>query len=98
MYYFFHRNRIEEKLTALESGDPKLQEEMGVELYRADKTQLLALALYLVELEFHFTGDGVWPEQVQQSDSSSTINVELPSSLSGEYKFGKKPSNANSSS
>ncbi|XP_035898956.1 transcription termination factor 5, mitochondrial [Anopheles stephensi] len=90
-------NRIEEKLTLLQNGDPKLQDELGVELYRANKTQLLALALYLVELDFHFTGDGVWPEQVQQSDSSSTINVELPSSLSGEYKFGKKPPSANSS-
>ncbi|XP_052902815.1 transcription termination factor 5, mitochondrial [Anopheles moucheti] len=91
-------NRIEEKLTLLQNADPKLQEELGVELYRANRTQILALALYLVELEFHFTGDGVWPEQMQQSDASSTINVELPSSLSTEYKFGKKPPNAPSSS
>uniref|UniRef100_A0A182SBT7 Uncharacterized protein n=1 Tax=Anopheles maculatus TaxID=74869 RepID=A0A182SBT7_9DIPT len=94
----FESNRIEEKLTLLQNDDPKLQEELGVELYRANKTQQLALALYLIELDFHFTGDGVWPEQVQQSDSSATINVELPSSLSNEYKFGKKPPNANSSS
>ncbi|XP_053679321.1 transcription termination factor 5, mitochondrial [Anopheles nili] len=84
-------NRIEEKLFALTNDDQKLQDELGVEFYRANKSQLLALALYLVELDFHFTGDGVWPEQMQQSDSSSSINVELPASLSNEYKFGKKP-------
>uniref|UniRef100_A0A182QNZ0 Uncharacterized protein n=1 Tax=Anopheles farauti TaxID=69004 RepID=A0A182QNZ0_9DIPT len=91
-------NRIEEKLALLINNDPKLEEELGVELYRASKTQLLALALYLVELEFHFTGDGVWLEQVQQSDSSSAINVEIPSTLNSEYKFGKKPPSTTDSS
>uniref|UniRef100_A0AAG5CVM5 Transcription termination factor 5, mitochondrial n=1 Tax=Anopheles atroparvus TaxID=41427 RepID=A0AAG5CVM5_ANOAO len=85
-------SRIEEKLCAL-INDVRVQEELGVEIYRASKMQLLALALYLIELDFHFTGDGVWPEQqIQQSDSGSSITIELPSSLSTEYKFGKKPS------
>ncbi|XP_058116402.1 transcription termination factor 5, mitochondrial [Anopheles ziemanni] len=91
-------NRIEEKLSAL-IDDRKVQDELGVEIYRASKMQLLALALYLIELEFHFTGDGVWPEQqIQQSDSGSSITIELPNSLSTEYKFGKKPAIAPGSS
>lgn len=55
-------------------------------------TQMLALCLYTIEMDFHFTGDGIWPEQIQHSDSSTTTNIELPKSLSKDYKFGKKPS------
>ncbi|XP_052863857.1 transcription termination factor 5, mitochondrial [Anopheles cruzii] len=82
--------RIEEKLTVLDT-DAKINEELGVDVGKANSSQKLALALYLIEMDFHFTGDGVWPEQMQQSDSSSSITIELPKTLSTEYKFGKKP-------
>ncbi|XP_049533021.1 transcription termination factor 5, mitochondrial [Anopheles darlingi] len=83
-------NRIEEKLQVL-ANKAKVNEDLGLDVSQASQTQKLALALYLIELEFHFTGDGVWPEQMQQSDSTSSITIELPESLSTEYKFGKKP-------
>lgn len=54
--------------------------------------QMLSLCLYMIELDFHFTGDGIWPDQVQHSDSSTTTNIELPKSLNKDYKYGKKAS------
>lgn len=70
----------------------KKHEELGIELTGVTATQMLALCLYTIEMDFHFTGDGIWPEQIQHSDSSTTTNIELPKSLSKDYKFGKKPS------
>lgn len=70
----------------------KRHDDLGIELASVTPSQMLSLCLYMIELDFHFTGDGIWPDQVQQSDSSTFTNIELPKSLNKDYKFGKKPS------
>nr|XP_019560477.2 transcription termination factor 5, mitochondrial [Aedes albopictus] len=87
-------SRINHKLGKLSECKraKKKHDELGIELTSVTPTQMLSLCLYAIELDFHFTGDGIWPEQVQHSDSSTGTNIELPKSLSKDYKFGKKPS------
>lgn len=48
--------------------------------------------MYLIELEFHFTGDGVWLEPVPNNESFSTPLPELPASLLvKQYKYKITP-------
>lgn len=57
------------------------------------QSQVLGLCLYYIELEYHFTGDGIWAETgpVQHTDSFTTVLPEMPKSLSKHYKYGVKP-------
>ncbi|XP_039441861.1 transcription termination factor 5, mitochondrial [Culex pipiens pallens] len=86
-------SRISAKLDKLHecarTGRP--HDELGIELVGVSASQMLSLCLYTMELDFHFTGDGVWPEQVQLNDASTSTNIELPKTLNKDYKYGKKP-------
>lgn len=73
----------------------KKHDEFGIELTDVTPSQMLSLCLYMIEFDFHFTGDGIWPEQVQHSDSATTTNIELPKSLSKGYRFGTTASEKN---
>ncbi|XP_058821531.1 transcription termination factor 5, mitochondrial [Topomyia yanbarensis] len=66
-------------------------ENFAFELSGVMPGKILSLCLYLIELDFHFTGDGVWPEEIQQSDATTNHFIEMPKTLSKEYKFGVKP-------
>lgn len=57
------------------------------------QSQILGLCLYYIELEYHFTGDGIWSETgpVQHTDSFTTVLPEMPKSLTKNYKYGVKP-------
>ncbi|XP_065093439.1 transcription termination factor 5, mitochondrial [Ochlerotatus camptorhynchus] len=87
-------SRISQKLDKLIEckQTKKRHEDFGIELTCVTPAQMLSLCLYMIELDFHFTGDGIWPDQVQHSDSSTTTNIELPKSLNKDYKYGKKSS------
>ncbi|XP_053691382.1 transcription termination factor 5, mitochondrial [Sabethes cyaneus] len=89
----YPRFRIESKLqTLLDCKERKIQhDEMGLELTSTTPIQILSLCLYLIEVDFRFTGDGVWPEENQQSDTVTTTNIKIPSTLHSTYKYGKKP-------
>ncbi|XP_055614225.1 transcription termination factor 5, mitochondrial [Uranotaenia lowii] len=84
--------RISEKLEKLIACKYQQEpyEDLGIELSNVTPEQMLSLCLYLVELDFHFTGDGVWPDQIQQSDATTTTNIDMPQTLKKEYKYGKK--------
>lgn len=42
-----------------------------------NKVQRLQLCMYLIEQEFHFTGDGLWLEPPQHSDSTYATSPPL---------------------
>ncbi|XP_055639815.1 transcription termination factor 5, mitochondrial [Toxorhynchites rutilus septentrionalis] len=92
-------SRVDRKLDKLlESKNlGKPHEHLGIELTATTPSQILSLCLYMIELDFHFTGDGVWPEQIQQSDSATSTRIELPKNLNKEYKYGKHPATSASS-
>lgn len=74
---------IEEKLQQMRN-DPEILE------YSVSQTQLLGLCLYYIELEYHFTGDGIWEEPFQQIDTFVTPLPEIPVSLTRSYRYGQK--------
>lgn len=52
----------------------------------------MTLVLYLIELEFHFTGDGIWTDQhTQQVENFNNLLPDFPESLNKVYKYGVKP-------
>jgi len=56
--------RIEEKMLLLQS--PDAQEDLQLPVANFDSlinNEILTLILYVIESEFHFTGDGIWTEQ-----------------------------------
>ncbi|XP_058453994.1 transcription termination factor 5, mitochondrial [Malaya genurostris] len=91
--------QIERRLQKL--YDCKMQkephEDFGLELSNVAPEKILSLCLYLIELDFHFTGDGIWPEEIQQSDATTNHFLPMPESLSKQYKFGMKPARSGSS-
>lgn len=44
------------------------------------QSQTLGLCLYFIELEYHFTGDGIWSETepVHDTDQFTTVLPEMP--------------------
>lgn len=46
------------------------------------------MCMYLIEKEYHFTGDGMWSESLQHIDPPLTQMPEMPAALKG-YRFGK---------
>ncbi|XP_050317017.1 transcription termination factor 5, mitochondrial [Bactrocera neohumeralis] len=89
--------RIEEKLNELH--EPECLEGLHLpvdNIYDLDNNQMLTLILYLIECEFHFTGDGIWTEQqTQPVENFNNLLPDFPESLNKIYKYGIKPSRAN---
>lgn len=52
---FYPRSRIESKLRMISDGT--------ITREPIPKEKILPLCLYLIESDFHFTGDGIWADQ-----------------------------------
>ncbi|XP_075145384.1 mitochondrial transcription termination factor 5 [Haematobia irritans] len=84
--------RIDEKLRQLRN--PSFLEEL--KFNKADEklneNEKLTLVLYLIEIEFHFTGDGIWTEQhTQNVENFNNLLPDFPESLNKIFKYGLKP-------
>ncbi|XP_014088717.2 transcription termination factor 5, mitochondrial [Bactrocera oleae] len=91
--------RIEEKLNELHKPESLEELQLPVDnIYDLDNNEMLTLILYLIECEFHFTGDGIWTEQqTQPVENFNNLLPDFPESLNKIYKYGIKPSRANQS-
>uniref|UniRef100_A0A1B0A634 Uncharacterized protein n=1 Tax=Glossina pallidipes TaxID=7398 RepID=A0A1B0A634_GLOPL len=59
------------------------------------KKNILALTLYLIESEYHFTGDGVWAEQVgQQVENFKNLLPDFSEGLTKVCRYAIKPATA----
>lgn len=89
-------SRIEPKLNALmewkaESSDSN--KISGVAFSAISNSKLLALCLYFIESEFHFSGDGIWDtEKPDRHDSYPTTIPDFPKTLVKLYRYGVTPS------
>ncbi|EDV48637.1 transcription termination factor 5, mitochondrial [Drosophila erecta] len=85
--------RIEEKMLLLQS--PDAQEDLQLPVANFDSlsnNEILTLILYLIESEFHFTGDGIWTEQhTHHVENFNNLLPDFPESLNKVYKYGVKP-------
>lgn len=72
------RERIEKHLTMLNStkGDQLVSSITDKSTPLTDE-QKLSMCLYLIESEFHFTGDGVWLEPIEKNESFMTPYSEI---------------------
>lgn len=97
--FLIRRQRIEEKLMQLQN--PEVQEELQLSvntIFYLDNHEILTLILYLIECEFHFTGDGIWTEQqTQPVENFNNLLPDFPESLNKVYKYGMKPAESSSS-
>lgn len=83
--------RIEEKLTLLQG--PTFLQDLKVEqkIEQISQSKKLALVLYLIESEFHFTGDGIWTEQHSlQVENFHNILPDFPESNHKDHRYGLK--------
>lgn len=62
-------------------------------VHALENNEILTLILYLIESEFHFTGDGIWTEQhTHHVENFNNLLPDFPESLNKVYKYGVKPS------
>jgi len=63
------------------------------DMHALNNNEILTLILYLIESEFHFTGDGIWTEQhTHHVENFNNLLPDFPESLNKVYKYGVKPS------
>ncbi|KAL5273809.1 hypothetical protein ACFFRR_000517 [Megaselia abdita] len=81
--------RIDEKLKMLQNNDAYHDMNLNVNYTQVSNRQLLTLVLYIIESEYHFTGDGVWNEShVQPMENFNNL---LPDFPEGYQKIYKQP-------
>ncbi|KAH8383125.1 hypothetical protein KR009_006941 [Drosophila setifemur] len=85
--------RIEEKLLLLQSSDAQEELQLPVaNIHLLSNREVLTVILYLIESEFHFTGDGIWTEQhTHHVENFNNLLPDFPESLNKVYKYGVKP-------
>ncbi|XP_013110499.2 transcription termination factor 5, mitochondrial [Stomoxys calcitrans] len=84
--------RIQEKLKQLSDPDFLQVLKFDRSNKKLTKNESLTLVLYLIESEFHFTGDGLWTEQhTQHVENFNNLLPDFPESLNKMYKYGLKP-------
>ncbi|KAH8288557.1 hypothetical protein KR054_005432 [Drosophila jambulina] len=85
--------RIEEKMHLLQAPDAQEELQLPVSgFYELSNNEILTLILYLIESEFHFTGDGIWTEQhTHHVENFNNLLPDFPESLNKVYKYGVKP-------
>lgn len=84
-------SRIEDKLNALlewKSENNDNRKISGVCLSSISNNKMLALCLYFIESEFHFSGDGIWQDQQNQQDCFPSTIPDFPKTLTKIYKYG----------
>lgn len=86
--------RIEEKMFLLQHPDTMQELRLPVaNVHALENNEILTLILYLIESEFHFTGDGIWTEQhTHHVENFNNLLPDFPESLNKVYKYGVKPS------
>ncbi|XP_034475458.1 transcription termination factor 5, mitochondrial [Drosophila innubila] len=86
--------RIEEKLLLLQVTEALEELQLPVaDMHALSNNEILTLILYLIESEFHFTGDGIWTEQhTHHVENFNNLLPDFPESLNKVYKYGVKPS------
>ncbi|XP_034112334.1 transcription termination factor 5, mitochondrial [Drosophila albomicans] len=86
--------RIEEKLLLLQVKEALEELHLPiVNMHAMNNNEILTLILYLIESEFHFTGDGIWTEQhTHHVENFNNLLPDFPESLNKVYKYGVKPS------
>lgn len=86
--------RIEEKLLLLQVTEALEELQLPVpDMHALNNNEILTLILYLIESEFHFTGDGIWTEQhTHHVENFNNLLPDFPESLNKVYKYGVKPS------
>ncbi|XP_059619756.1 transcription termination factor 5, mitochondrial [Phlebotomus argentipes] len=65
---FYPLNEILKTTQAIEQDEVEFVKDIDWRLL--SKSQFLALILYIIEIDFHFAGDGVWSSKYIQGDSS----------------------------
>ncbi|XP_017114021.1 transcription termination factor 5, mitochondrial [Drosophila elegans] len=85
--------RIEEKMLLLQLPDAQEELQLPVaDFHSLSNNEILTLILYLIESEFHFTGDGIWTEQhTHHVENFNNLLPDFPESLNKVYKYGVKP-------
>ncbi|KAI8045147.1 transcription termination factor 5, mitochondrial [Drosophila gunungcola] len=85
--------RIEEKMLLLQLPDAQQELQLPVaDFHLLSNNEILTLILYLIESEFHFTGDGIWTEQhTHHVENFNNLLPDFPESLNKVYKYGVKP-------
>ncbi|XP_070852905.1 transcription termination factor 5, mitochondrial [Drosophila suzukii] len=85
--------RIEEKWLLLQQPDAQEDLQLPVADFNSlSNNEILTLILYLIESEFHFTGDGIWTEQhTHHVENFNNLLPDFPESLNKVYKYGVKP-------
>lgn len=86
--------RIEEKLQLLQVSETMEELQLPVpNMHALSNNEILTLILYLIESEFHFTGDGIWTElHTHHVENFNNLLPDFPESLNKVYKYGVKPS------
>ncbi|KAH8419006.1 hypothetical protein KR222_000485 [Zaprionus bogoriensis] len=86
--------RIEEKLLLLQVAETMEELQLPVpDMHALSNNEILTLILYLIESEFHFTGDGIWTElHSHHVENFNNLLPDFPESLNKVYKYGVKPS------
>ncbi|XP_023296619.2 transcription termination factor 5, mitochondrial [Lucilia cuprina] len=84
--------RIDEKLLQLQTPEFLQDLQIHRSLKQLSNNEILTLVLYLIESEFHFTGDGIWTEQhTQHVENFNNLLPDFPESVNKIYKYGVKP-------
>lgn len=95
MFYYFvcllYRSKITATLklidiTSLKSMDSTINTET------ITNSKRLALCLYFMESEYHFTGDGIWSEtnSSSQNEIFSASTLEIPKTTSVHFRYGRQ--------
>ncbi|XP_055375303.1 transcription termination factor 5, mitochondrial [Condylostylus longicornis] len=75
----YPKHKIEEKLKILQTDEFYKENQLNTSYTYVSYKQILTLCLYLMEIEFHFTGDGVWADQY--SNNVENFNNLIPDFL-----------------
>lgn len=84
--------RIEEKLVLIKEERMNI-ENLSVDSSKLMPSELLGLCLYLIERDFHFTGDGIWSDPAQTTMEANNISNELQPILLTPYHCPSSKSN-----
>lgn len=80
---FVRRPRIKQQLAIIEESPA---DRWPVAPADMSPRQRLQMCLYLIELEFHFEGDGIWLEPVTDAAVCAPVSGETEFEMLGDYR------------